>query len=185
MTSNSCAGKGVSGGVVVISQLQNLCPRLPDEWGICPAATTGQDGCNTFSQLENLGNFPSTAGSPAAFVVACTSGALAGMVATLWGLAFLAGLADISSRGITPSKPPHLRRRGSNLISSHSSFTLSANRHGFPPVGGSVFSTQYWRAQVYATIFSLCIPLMSQQVKIESGGGRKFLLRRHGGAGGA
>ena len=42
--------------------------------------------------------------SPAAFVVAFTSGALVGVVAMLGDLAFLAGLVDVSCGGVTPSK---------------------------------------------------------------------------------
>ena len=44
------------------------------------------------------------AGSWDAFMVACTSEAMAGIVAMLWGLASPAGMADISSRGVTPLK---------------------------------------------------------------------------------
>ena len=81
----SCTGEGDSGGVVIISHLQNLCPGLPDGQGICPTATTGWDGCSTFSQLGNLEGFLSAASSLAAFVVACTSGVPAGVIAMLWG----------------------------------------------------------------------------------------------------
>ena len=52
-TSNSCVGEGVSRGVAITSWLQNFSPVLPDGQGICLAATTGQDWCNTFSQPGN------------------------------------------------------------------------------------------------------------------------------------
>ena len=113
MTFNSCVGEGVYGGAVVISQLWNLCPRLPDRWEICSTATTGQDGCNTFSQLGNLEDFLSTAGFPAAFVVACTSGAMAGMVPVLWAQPSYLDQWMSPPEGSHLQTPPHLRRRGS------------------------------------------------------------------------
>ena len=97
-------GRGFLEGWSSSPTYETLCPRLPDIWGICPTAITGWNGCNIFSQLGNIGDFLSTVSSPAAFVVACTSGALAGIIAELWGLAFSAGLADVSSRGATPLK---------------------------------------------------------------------------------
>ena len=76
------------------------------------------------------------------------------------------------------------RRRGSNSSSPITPSHFWPNWCGCPPVGRSVFSTQYWRVWAYATVFSLCISLMSWQAKIESGGSWKILLRRHNGAGG-
>ena len=55
----------------------------------------------------------------------------------------------------------------------------------YPPVGGSAFSTQKWRAWAYATIFSHWTSQISQQVKMETGGSSKFLQCRHSSAGGA
>ena len=49
----------------------------------------------------------------------------------------------------------------------------------------STFSTQNWRAQVYATIFSCWISQISWQAKIESSSGRKSSWQRHSSAGGA
>ena len=61
-----------------------------------------------------------------------------------------------------------------------SSFTLSANRHGCPSVGRSVFSTQYWRARAYATVFSpLHLPNVSAgKDRIWEAAGNS-ILRRH------
>ena len=101
MISNSCVNKGVSCGVVIIfgdlvwgaqtilsSQLQCLSLGPLDGWGICPAATTGWDGYNAFSQPRNLGDFLSAAaGSLTALVVTCSSGVLAGVV-PLMGIGF-------------------------------------------------------------------------------------------------
>ena len=52
---------------------------------------------------------------------------------------------------------------------------LPTKRHGLPSVGRLTFSAQNWRAWAYATIFSCCISQMSQQVKKESSGSKKFL----------
>ena len=114
MISNSCVCKGVSCGMVIIfgdlvwgsktilsSQLQCLSLGPLDREGICPAATTGWDGCNTFSQPRNLGNYLSAAGSLTALMVICSLRVPAG-VAVLWGLASSVGMVDISSRGSMP-----------------------------------------------------------------------------------
>ena len=52
-----------------------------------------------------------------------------------------------------------------------------------PPVGGSDFSTQYWRAQAYTMVLSLHTSLISQQVKIVFGGSWNLSLWRHSGVG--
>ena len=69
MTSSSCVGEGVFGGVGVFcgvaivfdDSVQGIQTTLSflslgplDGWGISPASTTGLDGCNTFSQPRNL-----------------------------------------------------------------------------------------------------------------------------------
>ena len=113
-TSNSWVGEGASCGVVVVfdnlvqgiwttlsSKLQNLRFGPLDRWGICLAATTGQDGCNTCSQPRNLGDLLSAAGSLAAPLIAFPSGVLAGVVVLL-GSAFSVSMADVSSGEIMP-----------------------------------------------------------------------------------
>ena len=52
----------------------------PDRWGICPAATMGWEGCNTFSQPRNLiGGLFSAMDSLAIPAVASSSGVLTGV----------------------------------------------------------------------------------------------------------
>ena len=73
-----------------------------DGWGICPAATTGHDGCKTFSHPRNLGALFSMAGSSVTLMTAPPLGVLSGVIPVLWGIASLTRAADISSRRANP-----------------------------------------------------------------------------------
>ena len=77
MSANACAGEeglggvgilgGEAGGFMGIIRESWLDPTFSLEalvgWGISPAATTGWDGCSTFSHPKNFGAFSSRAGS--------------------------------------------------------------------------------------------------------------------------
>ena len=79
MSANACIGKeglggmwglsGEAGGFMGIIWESWLDPTFGLEdlvgWGISLAATTGQDGCNTFSHPKNFGALSSRAGSSA------------------------------------------------------------------------------------------------------------------------
>ena len=59
------------------------------EGGICSVATTGCDGCKTFSHPRNLGDLFSMAGSSVTLTTASPLGVLAGFIPMLWGIASL------------------------------------------------------------------------------------------------
>ena len=90
-----------------------------DGWGISPAATTGQDGCRTFSHPKTLGlSFPR-------LTLVCRvpwgcqqKGSSDSYLPSSWG-------------GPLPSTPPHQRRRGTTSPppSSPSHFLLTSLAH--------------------------------------------------------
>ena len=137
-------------------------------------ATTGWDGCNTFSHPTNFGALLSGTASG-------TQGASGKLV-----VPEVCRLSSSSSLGrATPQKTSSLVKERYHLTSSLSSKTLLANKWGSPLAGRLFCSAQCWRALVYATTFSLGISQMSLHAKIESAGGINLFLWRHGGAGGA
>ena len=111
-------------------------------WGISLVATTGQDGCSTFSHPKNFGAFSSRAGSGAW----CALGTYVEKR--------VCGLSSSSSSGrATPQKTSSSVKERYHFTSSLSCNTLSANNHGSPPAGRLFCSTQCWRALAYATTF--------------------------------
>ena len=93
-------GLSVQGIQTILSSL-SLGPL--DRQRICLAATTGQKGCNTFSQPRNLVRaLFSAMDSLAVPTVASPSWVLTGVVLVLWGSASLVGLADVSSGRAVP-----------------------------------------------------------------------------------
>ena len=121
-----------------------------DGWGISLVATTGWDGCSTFSHPINFGALSSGAGSSAW----CNLGmSVAERVFGLSSSSFL-GRA-------TPQKTSSSVKERYHFTSSLSSNTLSTNNHGPPPAGRLFSSAQCWRALAYATTFSLGISLIS------------------------
>ena len=137
-------------------------------------ATTGWDGCNTFSHPANFGALLSHAGS-----------SMQGALGKLVGLGVCRLSSSSSSGRATPLKISSLVNERYHLTSPLSSKTLLANGWGSPLAGGLFCSAQYWRALAYATTFSLGISQMSLHVKMELAGGINFFLWRHGSAGGA
>ena len=141
---------------------------------ISPAATTGQDGCNTFSHPTDFGALPFSTGSG----MQCALGKLVAP-----GVCRLSSSSS-SGQG-TPWKTSSLVKERYHLTSSLSSKTLFTNKHGSPLAGGLFCSAQCWRALAFATTFSLGISQMSLHAKIELAGGINLFLWRHGSAGGA
>ena len=84
-----------------------------DGWGISPAATTGQDGCGTFSHPKNFGHLLSGVGSS----TQGTSGTLAERVFGLSSSSFLGRT--------TPQKTSSSVKERYHFTSSLSSITLS------------------------------------------------------------
>ena len=141
--------------------------------GISPVATTGWDGCNTFSHPANFGALLSSIGS--------------GMQGASGKLAWpgVCGLSSSSSLGrATPQKTSSVKERY-HLTSSLSSKTLLASKWDSPLAGSLFCSAQCWRALVYATTFSLGTSRMSLHAKIDLAGGINLFLLRHGSEGGA
>ena len=153
----------------------------PLKGGICPAPTTGRDGCKTLSHPRSLGPLLSTAGSLVGLVTASSLGILADIIPMLWGISSLKKQQMSPLEGTLLWIPPHQRRRGNTLTPP----SLSANRCGFPPADISTFSTQCWRAWAYATVFSHGISQISLQAQMELAGSMNFFWRIHGSAGGA
>ena len=143
-------------------------------WGVSPAAITGQDGCNTVSHPMNFVVHSLGCGS--------STGGVFGMSA---GEGVVKPFSSYASRTGTPQKTSSLVKVRYHFTSSVSSNMPFANKWGPPPVGRLFCSTQYWRALVYTTTFSLGTSLMSRLAKIKSGGSIKVCQWRHGGAGGA
>ena len=121
-------------------------------WGISPVATTGRDGCSTFSHPKNFGALSSGAG----FGTWCALGT--SVAERVFGLSSSSFLGRA-----TPQKTSSLVKERYHFTSSLSSNTLSTNNHGSSPAGGLFCSAQCWRALAYATTFSLGISLMSLQ----------------------
>ena len=145
---------GEAGGFMGINQESQLDPTFSlkalDGWGISLAATTGQDGCSTFSHPINLGALSSRAGSSAQ----CNLGMSA--VERVFGLFSF----SFSGRA-TPQKTSSSVKERYHFTSSLSSYTLTTNNHGPPPVGRLFSSAQCWRALAYTNTFSLGISLIS------------------------
>ena len=151
-------GEGVSNGWIgdsigiVCNSWCDLALHL-EVWvgcSISPAVTMGWDGCNTFSHPLNFGDLSWGHSSSTRVVV----GALVGEG--------IVELPPSSTSGMaTPWKTSSLVKVKYHFTSSQSSHTLSTNRWGSPPVGGSFCSAQYWRALVYATAFFLGTSLIS------------------------
>ena len=120
-----------------------------DGWGISPAATTGWNGCRTFSHPKNFGPLLSGVDSG-------MHGALGTSAERVFRLSssFLLGRA-------TPLNTSSSEKERYHFTSSLNSITLSANKHGWPPAGRFFSSTQCWRALAYATTFSWGISLIS------------------------
>ena len=143
-------------------------------WGVSPAAITGQDGCSTLSHPANFG----------VLSLGCSfsTGGAFGMSARVE----VVELFSSSTSGMaTPQKTSSSVKVRYHLTSSLSSSTLFASKGGSPPLGGSFCSTQYWKALVYTTAFSLGTSLMSRLARIESAGGINLCQQRHGRARGA
>ena len=138
--------------------------------GISLAATTGQDGCNTFSHPTNFRALPSSTGSG----MQCAS-----------GKSVVPGVCSSSLGRATPQKTSSLVKERYHFTSSLSSKTLLTNKCGSPLAGRLFCSAQCWRALTYTTTFSLGISQMSIHAKIELAGGINLFLWRTGGAGGA
>ena len=147
--------------------------RILVSWGISQVATTGQEGCITFSHPKNSGALPSRAGSGTQCALDTSA---AQRVCRL--------PSSLSGRA-TPQKTSSSMKERYHFTSSLSYNMLFTNSHGSPPAHRLFCSAQCWRALAYATTFSQGISLMSLHAKIESAGGINFCLWRHGGAGGA
>ena len=166
MSTNACGSKEGLGGVGVLGGQDGgfmgiiweswLDPTFGLEvlvsWGISLVATTGWDGCSTFSHPRNFG------GSLFQSWLQCT--VCLGDVCSekgLWTLLlFLLGEGH-------PQKNSSLVKERYHFTSSLSSNMLSTNNCGPPPAGGLFCSAQCWRALAYTTTFSLGISLMSLQ----------------------
>ena len=129
-----------------------------------PVATTGWDGCNTFSHPRNFGALPSGTGS----------GAQCALNKSV--VQRVCGLSSSSLGRATPQKTSSSVKERYHFTSFLSSKMLFANKHGSPPAGRLFCSAQCWRALAYATTFSLGISLMSLHAKIELAGGINFCL---------
>ena len=140
--------------------------------GISPVATTGWDGCSTFSHPTNFGALLSGTGSG----MQGASGKSVGPG--------VCGLSSSLGRG-TPLKISSSVKERYHLTSSLSSRMLLASMWGSPLVSSLFCSAQYWKALAYATTFSLGTSQISVHVKIELAGGINLFLWRQGGAGGA
>ena len=119
-------------------------------WGISPAVTTGQDGCNIQSHPMNFG----------VLSLGCGSGT-GGVFGTLAGEGVVELFSSYASGMATPQKTSSSVKVRYHFTSSLSSNTLFANKRGSPPVGRSFCSAHYWRALAFATTFSLGTSLMS------------------------
>ena len=115
-------------------------------------ATTGWDGCSTFSHLKNFGALSSGA--------SCSTWCTLGMSVAEW--VFRLSSSSFLGRA-TPQKTSSLVKERYHVSSSLSSNMLSANNCGSPPAGRLFCPAQCWRALAYATTFSLGISLMSLQ----------------------
>ena len=74
-----------------------------DKGGICLAATTGLEGCNTFSWPGNLfRDLFSAVGSPVISMAAFFVGAPAGVGWALWGVTSSGGMMEVSPGGAKP-----------------------------------------------------------------------------------
>ena len=156
MRANACTGEEGLGGVGVFGWETGGCMgiiweswldptfgfEVLDGWGISPAATTGQDGCRTFSHPKNFWALLSRAGSG-------TQGTLGRSAERVFRLSSSSFLGRA-----TPWKTSSLVKERYHFTSSLSSITLSANNLGLPPADALFSSTQYWRALAYATTFS-------------------------------
>ena len=116
---------------------------------ISPAATTGQEGCRIFSHPKNFGLLLSVSDSGTQGVLEMS----VGRVSRLWSSSF--------SGRATPWNTSSSEKERYYFTSSLNSFMLSASRHGPPPAGRLISSTQCWRALAYATAFSWGISLIS------------------------
>ena len=133
-------------------------------WGISPAATTGWDGCNTFSHPKNFGAPPSRAGSGTQCSLDISA---AQRVCRLSSSSFLVRA--------TPWKTSSSVKERYHFTSSLGSNMLFASSHGPPPAGRLFCSAQCWRALAYATTFSLGISLMPIHAKNQVSWGHKLL----------
>ena len=187
VTANACTGKEGLGGVGVFGgeaggftgtvQESWIGPTLGlkalDGWEISPAATTGQDGCRTFSHPKNFGLLLSVADSGAQ-----------GAFRTSVGRVFRLCPSSFSGRA-TPWNTSSTEKERYHFTSSLNSFMPLASRHGPPPAGRLISSAQCWRALAYATTFSWGISLISLHASINWAGGINLCQQRHGSAGGA
>ena len=169
MSAKACVAGECWGGVGVLGgEISGFIGIIWENWldptfslqvlvglGMSPAATTGQDGCNTFSYPKNFG--------------ALSSGTGSGIPCAL-GMSVMQGVLGLSSSSFlgrsTPLKTSSSMKERYHFTSSLSSKMLLASKHGSPPGGGLFCSAQCWRDLAYATTFSCGISLMSLHAKL-------------------
>ena len=115
--------------------------------GICPAATTTLEGCNTFLHPGNqFGGCSILVGSLVTFTAASPIGELVCIGWALLGVGSSGCVVKGSSRRAMPLKMASSGKETLHFISSLSSNTLPTKRCGWPWAGRLAFSTQNWRA---------------------------------------